>query len=251
VVRGTQSTGRYLPKTFTYDLKVPTLKGVTAKVKKAFDKKIDAIVASDLSYYAEGALTETQYNSRLAQDANSTLGGKLVRDVPDQYATFCSEGFRQLKGSFVSSVYQRRYASVVITFSGYNAPCLSIGGLWVAYQSARSVTVDTKTGDLMSLAKFTSNAKGEVTAGVKSWYAKQSHEFLSKRPSVSRSLKACDRPGNVITVSPTQKPCYATPGAKSGLVAWLVQDKGIRLTFPAGEGPRNATLEWARIPRKL
>jgi hypothetical protein len=197
-------------------------------------------------------LTEAQYNSQLSKDWNSGIGGgKLVRDAPDEYMEFCQEGFRPLRGSFDSAVYKGRYASVVMTFSGQNAPCQSVGGLWVGYQTDRSVTIDTKTNKFKSLSDFTSNAEGDVTAGVKAWYAKQSHEFLSKRPTVTKSLKVCDRPGNVITVSTAQKPCYATPAVKSGPVAWLVRDKGLRLTFPAGEGPRNAAVKWADIPRLL
>jgi hypothetical protein len=250
-VRGSHSSGRYVPKSFTYSLKIPSLDGVATKVKKAFDRKVNALIASELTFYARGALTEAQYNSHFSQDGSSTLGGKFVRDVPDEYLAWCHEGFRALTGSFDSSVYKERYASVVIKFSGFNAPCLSTGGLWVGYQTHRSLTIDVKTGKFKSLTDFTSNGAGEVTAGVKAWYAKESHEFLSKRPSVTKGMKVCDRPGNMITVSTAQKPCYSTPSVKSGPVAWLVQDKGLRLTFPAGEGPRNATVKWTRIPQLL
>jgi hypothetical protein len=98
---------------------------------------------------------------------------------------------------------------------------------------------------------FTSNSGGKVTAAVKAWYAKQSHEFLSKRPAVAKKLKVCDRPGGTYTDSPTQKSCYTQPSMKSGPVAWLVQDKGLRLSFPAGEGLRHATLKWSQIPERL
>jgi hypothetical protein len=66
----------------------------------------------------------------------------------------------------------------------------------------------------------------------------------------SKDLKAGERPGNLATLWP-QKSCYIDPYVKSGLVAWLVQDKGITLTFPAADGPRYTTIRWARIPQLL
>jgi hypothetical protein len=244
VVRGSKSTGRYVPKTFKYNLKVPTLQGVTAKVKKAFDKQIDTVIAAELAYYAKAALTQGEFNASAKSPEAATLS-------TDKWLDWCHENFKDLAGKFASSVYQGRYASVVITFSGLNAPCVGLGGLWVGYQTDRSVTIDTKTGALKSVTDFTSNTGGKVTAAVKSWYGKQSHESWAKRPTVTKRLKICDRPGNVITVSPTQKACYTQPSAKSGPVAWLVQDKGLALTFPAGEGPRTATLKWSLIPELL
>jgi hypothetical protein len=123
--------------------------------------------------------------------------------------------------------------------------------MWTGYQTDRSVTIDTKTGAFKSLTDFTSNTKGKVTAAIKSWYAKESHEFLTKRPTITKNLRVCDRPGNVITVSPAQKSCYLQPLKKTGPVAWLVQDKGVRLAFPAGEGLRYATLKWTQVPELL
>jgi hypothetical protein len=139
----------------------------------------------------------------------------------------------------------------VITFSGLNVPCVGLGGLWVGYQTDRSLTIDTKTGTFKSLRDFTANTEGKVAVAVKTWYSKESHEFFTKRPTVAKSLGVCDRPGNVHTESPTQKSCYPQPSKRSGLVAWLVQDKGLKLTFIANSGTRYATLEWTRIPQLL
>jgi hypothetical protein len=119
----------------------------------------------------------------------------------------------------------------------------------VGYQTDRSVTIDTKTGKFMKLKDFTSNTGGKVTAAVKTWYAKESHDNLSKAPAVAKNMKVCDRPGNVITLDNTQ--CFTDPYMKSGLVAWQARGDGLRLTFPAGEGPRYALLPWSAIPQKL
>jgi hypothetical protein len=243
VVKGTKSTGRDVPKTFKYTVKVPTLQGADAKAKKAFDKKIDSLVAAELTYYAKAALTEDQAIAIKTQWGSDMSAAKWLE--------FCHENFKDLTGKFTSSVYRGQYASVVVTFSGIDAPCVGLGGLWVEYRTDRSVTIDTKTGTFKSLTDFTSNTSGEVTAGVKAWYAKESHEFWAKRPTVTKTLKVCDRPGNVITLSTAHKACYPQPSAKSGPVAWLVQDKGLRLSFPAGEGVRHATIAWTKIPQLL
>jgi hypothetical protein len=59
-------------------------------------------------------------------------------DVPDdEWQKWCQQNFADLAGSFASSVYRERYASVVITFSGLNVPCVGLGGLWVGYQTDR------------------------------------------------------------------------------------------------------------------
>jgi hypothetical protein len=240
VIRGTKSTGRFVPAAFKYNLKVPTLQGVSVRVKKAFDKRVDALVAAELAFYAKAALTQDEFDANRSQEAPTT--------PVDQWLGWCQKNFRDLSGRFTSSLYQGRYASVVVTFSGVNAPCVALGGLWVGYQTDRSVTIDTKTGAFKSLRDFTSNTGDKVSAAVEAWYAKESHAFLTKRPAVGKALKVCDRPGNVITVSPGQAPCFPQPSTGSGLVSWMVQDKGLRLTFPAGEGPRYVTVKWSKIP---
>jgi hypothetical protein len=240
-----------MPEAFTYSLKIPTLKGVVARVKRAFAKEIDSLIAEELAFYTKGALSKDQLDTRMSQDADASIRGRAVRDVPEWYLEWCHEGFTDLTAEFTSSLYRGRYASVVITFSGYNAPCYGTGGLWEGYQSDRSITIDTRTGEFKSLSDFTSNAEGKVTAAVKAWYSKQSHELFEKRPTMTKKPTVCDRPGNVITISPAQSHCYSRPSERTGPVAWLVQDKGLRLTFPAGEGPRYATLKWSRIPQLL
>ncbi|MDR0432900.1 MAG: hypothetical protein LBH48_06300 [Bifidobacteriaceae bacterium] len=245
VVKGVKSTGRYVPNSFQYNVTVPTLRGATAKAQRVFNRRIDALVDAELEFYAKGALTQDQFTTTKAKQA----GGP---ETPvDEWLVWCHENFWDLTGKFTSAVYKERYASVVLTFSGLNAPCVGLGGMWPEYRSDRSVTIDTKTGRLKSLADFTSNAGGKVTDAVKAWYAGQSHEFLTRSPVVAKNLRVCDRPGNVVTVSPTQAPCYRQAYKNSGPVAWLVRDKGLRLTFPAGEGPRHATLKWSRIPKRL
>jgi hypothetical protein len=243
MVKGTRSTGRYIPEAFAYNLKVPTLQGVSAKSKRAFDRRIDSLIAAELAFYAKAALTQEEFNASVESPEAAGMS-------TDKWVEWCHVNFKDLTGTFSSSVYRGRYASVVLTFSGLNAPCVGLGGLWVAYQTDRSVTIDAKTANLKSLADFTSNANGEVTAAVKTWYARESPKSLSKRPKVTKDLKVCDRPGNVATILP-QESCYIDPYVKSGLVAWLVQDKGIRLTFPAADGRRYTTIRWARLPRLL
>jgi hypothetical protein len=248
VVRGTKATGKYFPESVKYNLKVPTLGGVTATVKKAFDTKIDSIIAAEVDYYSAVAFTKSEYDA--TKKAEGGEGQSAAK-----WLAYCTETFHDLSGKFTASVYKKRYVSVIITFDGRNAACTGLGGLWSGppYQSDRSVTIDTKTGTFKSLSDFTSNSAGKVTAAVKTWYAGQSHEYLTKRPGVGKGLKVCDRPGNVNTTAPAQyqDTCYRTPSLKTGTVAWLVQKKGIRLTFPAGEGLRYATLPWSQIPQRL
>ncbi|MDR1151801.1 MAG: hypothetical protein LBK72_04880, partial [Bifidobacteriaceae bacterium] len=162
VIRGSKSTVRYVPAAFKYNLKVPTLQGVAGKVKKAFDKRVDALIAAELTFYAKTALTQSEFEANRKQEAPATPA--------HQWLDWCSTNFRDLTGKYTSSLYQGRYASAVITFSGVNAPCVPIGGLWVGYQTDRSVTMDTKTGALKSLTDFTSNTGGKVSAAVKVWY---------------------------------------------------------------------------------
>ncbi|MDR1427867.1 MAG: hypothetical protein LBJ08_08960 [Bifidobacteriaceae bacterium] len=170
VATGNKSTGRYVPGTFKYKLTVPTLRGAKAEVKRAFDKKMDALVAAELKSYAKGALTQDQFNTAKAHGAGALSG--------DDYLEFCEGSFEGLVGKFTSSVYKGRCASIVLTFLGQNAACSQLGGLWIGYQTDRSVTIDTKTGAFRSVTDFTSNADGKVTAAVRAWYAKQPHEFF-------------------------------------------------------------------------
>jgi hypothetical protein len=239
VVRGSKSTQRYVPKTLEYELRVPTLKGATAKVRTAFERKVDQIIAAELKAYSKGALTRTEFNRM-----KNTEGKTMSRD---EYLDFCQVPFERLTGRYTSSLYRGRYVSVVITFLGQNAACGQLGGMWNGYQSDRSVTLDTKTGAFKTLSDFTSNTDGRVSAAVGAWYAKESHKSLANRPKVSRRLLVCDRPANVHTDSPQQKACYADPYNKSGLVAWLLEDRGLRLTFPAANGPRYATIRWTQV----
>jgi hypothetical protein len=244
VVTGTKSTGRYMPETFIYKLKVPTLRGVKAKVKKAFDKKIDSLISEELTYYGQGALTQDQFATTKKNNGGDSMS-------PEEWISLCHENFWDLSGKFASAMYKDRYASVVVTFSGQNAPCIGLGGLWSGYRTDRSVTIDTQTAAFKSVTDFTSNSSGKVTTAVNTWYANQSHEFMPKRPKLGAKLSACDRPGNVNTDSPTQKPCYAQASEKGLPLAWMVRDSGLRLTFWAGDGPRHATLKWASIPQRL
>jgi hypothetical protein len=244
VAKGSKSTGRFIPKAFKYNLRIPTLRGVDPGVRRAFDERIDSLIAEELAYYSRGALTKARYTSVKSQEA----GGSTMSD--GKWMEWCHENFWDLGGTFTSAIYRGRYVSVVLTFSGLNAPCASLGGMWVAYQTDRAVTVDTKTGEFKSLADFTSNATGEVTAAVRAWHSSQADETLPKRPGLGKNLKVCDRPGNMATVFP-QKSCYPVPTEKTGLVAWSVQASGIKLVFPSGSGPRSAVIGWARIPRLL
>jgi hypothetical protein len=239
-LKGSKETGHYLPESYAYSLKVPTLTGVSSKTRKAFDKKIDALVSSELDYYARGALSKAEFDS-LAQEA----GGSLSVDS-------CMDTFKSLTGRFSASVYSARYVSVVITFEGLNAPCGQLGGMWVGYQTSRSLTIDARTGRSMKITDFTSNTTGQVSAALRSWYAEVGQENWKGGPRVGKKLKVCDRPGNVITVSGRgQRACFPDPYTKSGLVAWRVDGKGLRLMFPAGDGPRNVLIPWAKVPRLL
>jgi hypothetical protein len=244
VLKGNKSTGRYVPQVFNYNFKLPTLQGVPAKAKRAFDKRVDSLVAEELAFYATGALTQEQFNQDLAQN-----GGP--NQTASSWRSWCQEGFKDLTGKFSSSVYKGRYASVVITFTGLNAPCVALGGMWNGYETERSVTIDTKTGKFKTLSDFTSNKGGEVTAAMKAWHSKHRSESLENPPKVTKNLKVCDRPANLITDSPTQKSCYKQPSKKTGPVGWQVKDSGLQLNFPTGGGPGSATLKWSRIPQLL
>jgi hypothetical protein len=233
-----------MPEAFAYSLKVPTLRGVTAKVKKAFDRRIDSLIAAELAFYGEGALTQDEFAATKKAEGGESMSS-------EKWISWCHENFWDLKGEFASAMYKGRYASVVVTFSGQNAPCIGLGGQWTGYQTDRSATIDTKTGAFKSLTDFTSNGSGKVTAAVKAWYAKQSHEALAKRPTVTKKLKLCDRPGNLNTDSPKQQRCQDRPSEANKPVAWLVRDSGLRLTVWAADGPRYATLKWAKIPQRL
>ncbi|MDR0432276.1 MAG: hypothetical protein LBH48_03065 [Bifidobacteriaceae bacterium] len=211
-----------------------------SKIRMAFDKKIDALVSAELQYYAEGALSKAAFDS-LVQEA----GGSLSHES-------CMATFKKLTGRFSAAIYSERYVSVVITFEGLNAPCAQLGGMWVGYQTSRSVTIDGRNGKSMKITDFSSNASGEVSAALRTWYGKVDHENWKGGPRVGKTLKVCDRPGNVITISGRgQRACFPDPYVKSGLVAWRVDEKGVRLTFPAGDGPRTALLSWAKVPRLL
>jgi hypothetical protein len=263
VVKGTKKTGRYMPKSYRYSLKVPTLAGATAAVKKAFDRRIDALVASELRYYAKGAWTETAYRATLTtwQDQAAAAGDAVMSDT--EFTAFCQGNFKSLKGKYTSAIYQGRYASVVLKFTGQNAACVQLGGMWSGYQTERSVTIDTRTGTLMELMDFTSNRDGKVNAALKDWYAKNCDNSAncpknSSRgdrfwvPEAPKGLDVCDRTGNVGTDANRQEPCFVSRDAQhpaKGVLAWQVRDSGLRLTVPAGDGPRYVLLPWSQIPR--
>ncbi|MDR1152731.1 MAG: hypothetical protein LBK72_09715 [Bifidobacteriaceae bacterium] len=262
VVKGTKKTDRYMPASYRYSLKLPTLKGVTAKVAKAFEKRIDALVASELRYYAKGAWTETGFRAQLTtwQEQSAAAGGPIMSEA--EYTAFCRGNFTNLKGKYTSSVYAGRYASVVLTFTGQNASCVQLGGMWGGYQTERSVTIDTRTGKLMELMDFTSNRNGQVNAALKTWYAKTCHNDANcpksnlgdtfPLPQASKGLDVCDRTGNVGTDAVRQEPCFVSldpDHTKTGLLAWQVRDSGLRLTVPAHNGPRYVLLPWKQIPR--
>ncbi|MDR1426627.1 MAG: hypothetical protein LBJ08_02570 [Bifidobacteriaceae bacterium] len=253
-IKGTHKTGRYVPESFAYSFKVPTLKGTTAKVKKAFDKKIDSLIAPELKSYSKGAATRKMYKAFLAElPAYGSEQG--VTRTAAEYKKMCAKNFKPLKQWTNSAVYRQRYVSVVITFSGTNAACImGLGGMWDEYRTTRSVTMDTVTGEFMDITDFTSNAGGKVTAAVDSWFTtlpKKDLEYFWKNPPVlPKVLKNCDRAGNVYSISlPTKGLCYPAAYSKSGLVAWQVRDKGLRLTFPSGAGVRQAMIPWSKIPR--
>jgi hypothetical protein len=221
-------------------VKVPTLEGVNSKIRASFDKRIDRIVASELAYYGEGAIPRQRFEALVAE-----AGGEVSAE---QYAEQCGRTFRRLTGNFSRAIYHARYVSVVVTFSGTNAACGQLGGLWVGYRSDRSVTIDTKTGKFLRLTDFTSNTSGQVSAALKDWFATESREFWKGGPRVGSALKVCDRPGNARTVAIDQRACFTEPYSKSGVVAWQVRDRGLRLTFPAGDGPRHVLVPWPRVP---
>jgi hypothetical protein len=253
VVTGEKKTGRYLPESFAYRMRVPTLKGVADKVSKAFDKRIQALIRSELSYYAKGAAIKANVDF-LADEWSAT-------STRDDVVAFCQSNFKNLKGKFTSSVYKGRYVSAILTFSGQNAACAQLGGLWGGYHTNRSVTIDTRTGALMKITDFTSNLDGKVSSAVKAWYDSVPHGYLRESmnvddtvvfhaPTVTPTLDVCDRPGNVLTDSPKQEGCFYTRLTRNvGLLSWRVSDKGLHMTFNGGDGLRHALLPWSAIPR--
>jgi hypothetical protein len=267
VVKGTKKTGRYMPKSYRYSLKVPTLTGVTARVKKAFDARIDAVVTSELRYYAKGAWTETRVGASLAEIRSQAIEtGTPEQELLSEadYFAFCRGNFTSLKAKYTSAIYKGRYASVALTFSGQNAACVQLGGMWTGYQSDRSVTIDTQTGALMDLLDFTSNKDGKVNAALKEWYAKTCHNDANcpksnlgdvfPLPQVSKGLDVCDRPGNFNTDALSQEACFRGRDQyypEVGALAWQVRDSGLRLTFRAGNGPRYVLLPWKQIPNLI
>jgi hypothetical protein len=261
VVKGTKKTGRYMPASYKYSLKVPTLKGVSAKVAKAFDKRIDALVAAELRYYAKGAWYETRFRASLATWQEQVAEGDHVMSEAE-YAAFCRGNFKPLKGKYTAAVYEGRYASVVLTFTGQNASCVQLGGMWGGYYTERSVTIDTRTGKLMELMDFTSNRDGKVNAALKDWYAKTCHNDAKcpksalgdvfPLPQAPKGLDVCDRSGNVGTDATGQEPCFVSRDLYHQVtwpVAWQVRDAGVRLTFRAGDGLRHVVLPWKQLPR--
>ncbi|MDR1293892.1 MAG: hypothetical protein LBK59_02865 [Bifidobacteriaceae bacterium] len=285
VIKGTKATGVYMPESHGYHLEMPALKGVSAKVKKAFTKRINALVASELKNYARGALWDYEFQKSYYDYQYQPPGvpADPQKMTEQQYYTYCQTGFKDLKGWFTGAVYQGRYASVVLTFSGINAPCEGLGGMWVEYRTNRSVTIDTQTGKLMDLADFTSNSAGKVNAALKKWYQaeRRGDDFCPKGsdakppsrshledpwkvcdhagnvvfplPKVTKKLSVCDRPGNVMTINfLQQRRCYFDIDTlKTGLVAWQVRNAGLRLTFPGGDAPRYILLPWSQIPRSI
>jgi hypothetical protein len=263
VVKGTKKTGRYMPASYRYSLKVPKLNGVSATVAKAFDKRINALIASELSYYAKGAWYETYFRATLATwQEGATQAGDTPISEPD-FVAFCRGNFTSLKGKYTSAIYEGRYASVVLAFSGQNAACLQLGGMWGGYFTERSVTIDLRTGKLMELMDFTSNRDGQVNAALKDWYAKTCHNsancpksFLGDvfpLPKAPIGLDVCDRPGNLHSDAREQEGCFVSRDSyypETGIIAWQVRDSGLRLTFLAGNGPRYVLLPWKEIPRR-
>ncbi|MDR1426625.1 MAG: hypothetical protein LBJ08_02560 [Bifidobacteriaceae bacterium] len=247
-VNATWNTGRYMPSSFKYSLRLPTLAGTSAKVKAAFDARIDALVKAELTYYSKSAWTVQDLEAYVKEQF--TMWG-FSRD---EAMSMCGQ-FQNLKGKLSAAVYEDRYASVVLTFSGQNWVCGGLGGLWVAYQTDRSVTIDAKTGKFAKLTDFTSNKGGKVSASVKTWYKGTVPEKISpyyfRLPTVTERMTVCDRPGNVITVD--HKECIGE-GPPNGhkkpvLVAWQVRPEGLRLTFPGGARTEHALLDWDTIPR--
>jgi hypothetical protein len=232
---------------------VPTLKGVSATDSKAFYKRINALIRSELSYYAKGAARKATVDF-LTDEWSAT-------ETRDSVIAFCKGNFKNLKGKFTSSMYKGRYASVVLTFTGQNAACVQLGGLWCGYQTDRSVTIDTQTGALKSITDFTSNFNNQVSSAVKTWYDSVPHGYLRESlnvsdtvvfdaPKINKGLEVCDRPGNVITDAPRQEACFQTRLSRTtGLLAWRVSDKGLHMTFNAGDGLRYAQIPWSAIPR--
>jgi hypothetical protein len=248
VVKGSYKTKRYVPKSFRYNLKTPTLTGVKPQVAHVFDQRVKTLIKQELRNYAKGALTKRGFKKARKWDGDPSWSDA-------RFYKWCnsSGSFEPLKGSFDAALYQGRYVSVVLTFTGTNAACMALGGLWVEYRTTRSVTIDTVTGQLMSLTDFTNNRDNRVNVALQSWYKTVSHEFMKKRPSFKADLPVCERSGNVRTVTGRKSCGFVRVGSRvtqePALVAWQVQDDGLHLTLTAEDAPRYVTLPWNSITR--
>jgi hypothetical protein len=245
VVEGRHKTKHYFPKSFRYKLKTPTLRGVKPEVKQAFDKRINTLINAELRAYRKGAANSTEF----WEEKNS-----FPDMSTDKFKKWCARSsFTTLRGSVQASIYRGRYASAVLTFHGANAPCIGLGGLWVEWRTMRSVTIDTITGQFMTLSDFTSNRNNQVNQALDRWYKTVSHEFL-KQPKLASDLTVCERPGNVMTIEAplpcgVTNPTGASPKSKSALVAWQVRDDGVRLTLTAEDWIRQPVISWQDIAR--
>jgi hypothetical protein len=246
VVKGSYKTKRSVPKSFRYNLKTPTLTGVKPQVAQVFDQRVKTLIKQELHNYAKGAATKKRFYVN-----KKWYGMPSWSDA--RFYKWCNSGmFEPLQGSFDAALYQGRYVSVVLTFTGTNAACMALGGLWVEYRTTRSVTIDTVTGQLMSLTDFTNNRDNRVNVALRRWYKTVSHEFL-KVPIVDPKMTVCERPGNVMTIT-GRLPCGITQNvirvfSEPVIVAWQVQNDGLHITLTADDAPRYVTLSWKDITR--
>ncbi|MDR1237135.1 MAG: hypothetical protein LBK28_02725 [Propionibacteriaceae bacterium] len=104
MVKGTRSTGRYVPKAFAYNTKVPTLQGASVKSKSALDRTIDSLIGAELAFYAKAALAQDAFNTSLKSPEAA------ITSI-DMWFEWCHTNLKDLTGTFSPSVYRGRYAS--------------------------------------------------------------------------------------------------------------------------------------------
>jgi hypothetical protein len=239
VIAGTERTGRYMPREYSYRFEVPELSGATEDVEAAFRKKVRGVIAQELAKYNEGAITKSDVRAL----------AKGFRQDFDSFVKTSCVNFTEFQSSFRGAVYRDRYASVVLTFTGINAVCSQLSD-WAEYVSTRSITIDTQTGRFMSLSDFTSNEKRQVSKVLDGW--KGNIQWGQPRKAViGKRLAVCNYAGNANTMAPVVGGCNSGNLHKEIPVSWRVTDKGLTLGYQGYASVKHVTIPWGKIPQLL
>jgi hypothetical protein len=109
-----------------------------------------------------------------------------------------------------------------------------------------------RTGEVLQLRDFTSNADGKVSEAIKGWRGNLKGSFQPRRATVNKKLTVCDRASNVASAVDTQEPCNRGGNWKKkteGPVSWRVSDDGLTLGFQGPYSVRHVEIPWKEIPQ--